>query len=154
MGKRSSFGFTLVELLITISIMGILAGLISGNFFTSLKKGRDARRKADLQNIQKALEAYYEDEKAYPTSIPSASNPFCETGTCDAGEKIYMQQIPKDPAGYQYYYTIGSDTSTYQLYSCIENDLDQGAGVNQAGYNNNCGSCPCKFGVSSSNATP
>ena len=42
-------GFTLIELLIVIMILGVLAALITGNFFTSLKKGRDAKRKADLR---------------------------------------------------------------------------------------------------------
>ena len=49
-------GFTLIELLLVIIILGILAALISGNLINSLVKGRDARRKSDLQNIQKAVE--------------------------------------------------------------------------------------------------
>ncbi|PIP15252.1 hypothetical protein COX47_00635, partial [Candidatus Roizmanbacteria bacterium CG23_combo_of_CG06-09_8_20_14_all_35_49] len=54
--------FTLIELLLVIIILGVLATLIIGNFFTSLKKGRDARRKGDLEQIQRALEMYYEDK--------------------------------------------------------------------------------------------
>jgi len=61
-------GFTLIELLLVIIILGFLTSLIAGNFFTSLKKGRDARRKGDLEQIQRALEMYYEDNRAYPNS--------------------------------------------------------------------------------------
>ena len=51
-------GFTLIELLLVIIILGVLSALITGNFFTSLKKGRDAKRKADLEQTQRALEMY------------------------------------------------------------------------------------------------
>jgi len=142
--------FTLLELLIAIVILGVLAALISGNFITSLKKGRDAKRKADLSNIQKALEMYYEDKKSYPDSIifgSSLSDP-------DSG-KIYIQIIPKDPISTNTYVYQSNNTS-YQLYSCIENNLDQGPGVKQDGYTGtNCGGCGlCKYGVSSSNTSP
>ena len=66
--------FTLIELLIVIIILGVLAALITGNFFTSLKKGRDAKRKADLEQVSRALEMYYEDKKAYPDSLTFGSS--------------------------------------------------------------------------------
>ncbi len=151
-------GFTLIELLVTISILGVLAALIAGNFITSLKKGRDARRKTDLEQIQKAVEMYYEDKKAYPTFTFPFGSKLCETVNCVSGEKVYMQKVSNDPiSGNTYVYQ--SSGTDYQLYSCIENSLDQGPGVNQSpGYSGkNCGSgvCnPCKYGISSPNTTP
>src|SRR3990167_1589898 len=135
MNRNHSYqkGFTLLELLIVIIILGVLATLISGNFLNSLKKGRDTRRKADLQNMQKALELYYEDKKAYPlTNQIVFGNPFCETNPASScgTEKIYMQQLPTEStAGCTYAYQ--SDGTAYQLYSMIENDDDQGQGVIQ-----------------------
>jgi len=158
MNKKNLFGFTLIELLIVIIILGVLAALISGNFITSLKKGRDARRKADLEQIQRALEMYYEDKRAYPTQAADPGFPFagkfCETGSCVSTEKIYMQKVPNDPIN-SYSYQYQSDGSYYRLFSCIENNLDQGPGVNKNGYaGTNCGNCGlCKYGVSSSNST-
>jgi type II secretion system protein G len=146
--------FTLIEILIVIVILGILTSLISGNFISSLKKGRDARRKSDLKQIQNALEMYYEDKKTYPTSI-SFGNKLCETTSCVSGEKIYMQKVPNDPnSNFTYYYQ--SDGTYYRLYSCIENNLDQGSGVNQSGYSGtNCGGCGvCKFEITSPNVQP
>jgi len=75
-------GFTLIELLVVIIVLGVLAALISGNFFTSLKKGRDAKRKADLEQIQRALEMYYEDKKAYPTFTFPFGGKLCENYPC------------------------------------------------------------------------
>jgi len=150
--------FTLIELLIAIVILGVLSALISGNFITSLKKGRDARRKADLQQIQQAVEMYYEDKRAYPTAAAQAGFPFgtkfCETSSCSPSEKIYMQKVPNDPIG-SHSYQYQSDGTYYRLFSCIENNLDQGPGVKQSGYTGtSCGNCGlCKYGVSSSNTT-
>jgi len=150
--------FTLLELMIAIVILGVLSALISGNFFTSLKKSKDARRKADLEQIQRALEMYYEDKRAYPTQAAASGFPFggkfCETPTCSSNEKIYMQKVPNDPVS-SYSYQYQSDGTYYRLFSCIENTLDQGPGVKQTGYaGTNCGSCNvCKYGISSSNTT-
>jgi type II secretion system protein G len=150
--------FTLLELMIAIVILGVLSALISGNFFTSLKKSKDARRKADLEQIQQALEMYYEDKRAYPTQAADSGFPFgdkfCETPTCSSNEKIYMQKVPNDPVS-SYSYQYQSDGTYYRLFSCIENNLDQGPGVKQTGYTGtNCGSCGvCKYGISSSNTS-
>ena len=90
-------GFTLIELLIIIIILGFLTALISGNYITSLQKGRDAKRKNDLAQIQRALETYYEDNKAYPTGAPPFGSRFCSTPSCLAGDKTYMVRTPGRP---------------------------------------------------------
>lgn len=65
MNKR---GFTLVELLVVIGIIGILAVFAVVQFGNSRSKVRDAKRKSDLTLIQKALEVYYTDNEAYPST--------------------------------------------------------------------------------------
>lgn|SRR3989344_187327 len=154
-----SKGFTLLELLIVIAIIGILAVLGFSNYLNALKSGKDARRKADLQTIQKALETYYQDNQNFPlpdsNKIPTdaGSGSFCHQDGCDV--ETYLEKLPKDPSGGDYIYV--SDQSSYQLYSCIENPNDNGPGVNQTGYGQSCGggSCdPCKFGISSTNTIP
>lgn len=155
--KKNRYGFTLLELMIVIIILGVLATLISGNFVTSLKKGRDARRKTDLQQIQRALEMYYEDNRQYPAQIDLTSGgKFCHPSGCDT--KVYMQKVPVDTKCTYYYEHYNSQSANgegYELYSILENDLDQGSGVNQSGYSGdgiNCGTgCTCKFKIGSSN---
>lgn len=112
----SKKGFTLIELLIIIIILGVLAALISGNFITSLKKGRDSRRITDLEQIQKSLEMYYEDQKAYPNTLT-----FDGQLVDAVSGKIYMAKVPNDPISgknYEYKLTSGS----YRLYACMENN--------------------------------
>ncbi len=151
MNPRSKNGFTFIELMLVIIIMGILAALISGNFITSLKKGRDSRRKTDLSHIASALELYYSDKQAYPTPPLPYTNQLCETNPC-ATSRVYMEKVPADQNG-GFSYDYESDGTYYKIYSCLENDLDQGPGVDQAGYaGTDCGSCGlCKYKLTSSN---
>jgi len=152
----SKKGFTLIELLIVLSIIGILAALGFSSYVNSVKAGRDARRKTDLQTIQKGLETYYQDVGSYP--IGSIPNPFCHPSGCASAQ--YLPLLPSDPSNIPYVYD-SSDGSYYKLYSCIENPNDNGPGVNQDGYGLDCsgggggGRCnPCRFGISSTNTTP
>ena len=154
-------GFTLIELLLVIIILGVLTAMITGNFFTSLKKGRDAKRKADLEQIQRALEMYYEDKRVYPDSL-SFGNSLCETTSCLSGEKIYMQKLPNDPiSGKNYEYIQPSGTGDdYKLFACLENNLQVLPYVS-SGYTMSCSTTcngapgiPCVLGISSSNIVP
>lgn len=151
---KSTKSFTLIELMIVIALMGALTGLIIGNFTASLKRGRDAKRKGDLQSIRNAIESYYEDKKSYPTTIVFGGK-LCETAPCLSSEKVYMYKVPADPTS-AYSYVYQTDVTGYfKLYSCIENTQDQGEGVLQSGYGATCGSCgACKFGIASTNMTP
>lgn len=61
-------GFTLLELLVVIAIIGILSAVGLGSYMNSRKKGADARRRADLKEIQNAMEQAYAIDGAYPTT--------------------------------------------------------------------------------------
>ncbi|EKE15060.1 MAG: hypothetical protein ACD_12C00171G0007 [uncultured bacterium] len=158
-------GFTLIELLIVIIILGVLAALITGNFFTSLKKGRDAKRKADLEQIKQALEMYYEDKRTYPTFTFPFGSKLCENVGCGASEKVYMQKVPDDPVSGKDYQYLSSDGTDYKLFACLENNLQMLPYIS-SGYiapMTSCGPCQdstgapvtnCIWGISSSNISP
>ena len=120
-------GFTLLELLIVIVIIGILALLIIPNISSAPKKARDTQRKTDLKAASKALEEYFVSNQAYPiqasaTSITTALAPL-STGTAPP-----LKNIPADPKNvspYTYLYT-STDGQTYTLTACLENGGDNG----------------------------
>lgn len=158
--------FTLIELMLAMVILSILSILLIGNFNTTMKRGRDASRKNDLSQLQKALEVYYEDNRGYPT-FDIVSNPIkklCATQACTTGETVYMVKVPSDPStSYMYKYVPeptpvgGGVSSYYHLYSYLENDLDRSNGVNIKGYTSGvkcdvADTAVCKYYVGSTNA--
>lgn len=99
-------GFTLIELLVVIAIIGLLATLSVISFSTSSAKARDVKRKNDLKSIQKALELYYNDHNAYPSSggawrsVTSGYGSYPTTGTGAYIPNLsptYMPALPTDP---------------------------------------------------------
>lgn len=117
MQKTYQRGFTLIELLVVIAIIGILASIVLASLDSARKKGRDARRIADLKQIQLALELYYDANGAYPVAISSAN--LVTPG--------YISVIPTDPSGGSAYSYVplaasGSTTvcSSYHLGADLE----------------------------------
>lgn len=65
--KNKQAGFTIVELLIVIIIIGILAGIVIVTFSNFQARARDAERQTDLKAVRQALELYYVQHSTYPT---------------------------------------------------------------------------------------
>jgi len=106
-------GFTLFELLVTISIIGILIAVSSVSFSAAQKKARDARRLEDMSAVSKAAETYY----SLSTYVyPSNTNPWV-AGT---GETI-LAVFPRDPKGTGWTgYVYGGGTTFYAC-AAVEN---------------------------------
>jgi prepilin-type N-terminal cleavage/methylation domain-containing protein len=101
-------GFTLVEMIVVITIIGILASVLFASFSQSRKISRDKIRKADLKQLQLAIELYKSQNGRYPSAGcaatwagpgPQASNPWitpCEDYIVGLVPD-YMPALPKDP---------------------------------------------------------
>lgn len=80
---KKTRGFTLLEILVVISIIGILIAIGSAAFTTAQKKGRDARRRADMKAYQSTFEQYFSENNAY--------------SSCVAMEAGFVGGAPEDP---------------------------------------------------------
>ncbi|MDO8592519.1 MAG: type II secretion system protein [bacterium] len=87
MKKNNRLGFTLIELLVVISIIGFLTTAAVVMLDSARKKARDAKRIVDIKQVQKALDLYYDQNNAYPTSGGcNANSP--NTGWCNSIESM------------------------------------------------------------------
>ncbi len=164
-------GFTLMELLIVMILLGILVAMGLSSFRTSQTKSRDSRRKSELRQISLALEAYFNDKGRYPNDDAGGKikgcypddNTVCAWGSefKDKNSTIYMVTIPADPSSVLTYYydVLGSSNAQYQLYARLENTLDSDV---QKDANNQpqvysgvqCGAKTCNYGIASTNTSP
>jgi prepilin-type N-terminal cleavage/methylation domain-containing protein len=133
---KAKLGFTLVELLVVITIIGILAMLTMTGFTSARKSARDVTRKNGLNQYRTAIEGYAGNHSGdYPTvSGRSDSNPMpggCPFDSASAsatiiGANLYLPTVINaplqsgSPSTYYYGYTYDSTTKTYVLYASLE----------------------------------
>jgi prepilin-type N-terminal cleavage/methylation domain-containing protein len=122
----SKRGFTLIELLVVIAIIGLLSSVVLASLNTARAKARDARRLSDLQEVQKALELYYDKHLSYPPATDynrlscgsGGANDFA-TALAPLVSDKFIPSIPKDPINTKtgsprFCYEYISDTSAVE----------------------------------------
>jgi len=122
-GKK---GFTLIEMLIVVAIIGILAGAVLVGLGPVQKGGRDARRLSDLRQVQNGLELYFNKNGTYPAS--GASLLLSEVAATIQGAT--GGQIPVDPRNvspFLYYYSQLNSGSSYILGAALEDVSNKSA---------------------------
>lgn len=111
-------GFTLVELMVTIFIVGLLATIVVINVLPSQEKAMVQKTKADIAILSQAMETYRLDNLAYPDAgqglTALASPPVTAPGARTEG---YIKKLPNDPWGRPYQYTVPGRAGAFDIYS-------------------------------------
>lgn len=120
-------GFTIVELLIVIVVIGILAALVISTYTSAQSRARDNVRRADIQSLAKAIELFYAEKGHYPMSGGWCTQIAHPTYTQAFKNEIspYMSKIPGDPQfkdTYQDYFYRNVNDQSYYLYAELEGE--------------------------------
>ena len=122
-------GFTLIEMLIVVAVIGILAGTVLVSFGPVQRQARDARRLADLKQAQNVLGLYYNKCGYYPGAAQAgqtcaafaAAADWTAMSTALTGSALGPTKIPNDPSGGKSYaYGVKADGSEYVLRATLE----------------------------------
>lgn len=136
-------GFSLIELLVVITIIAALVAVALPNFLGARQRARDAKRKAELRELKNALRLYYNDFNSYPGGTGAVINGCGATGTdgCpvagpfqagpQGGETIYMKGLPSE-YDYNRHPLYPTDTDNFLLKVTLDNASDGDIGNSQA----------------------
>jgi len=114
--KKIRNSFTLVEILVVVTIISLLASIAAVSYSRFVKQSRDARRKTDIEQIRAAVEMYRNFNGVYPTTGMT----FGSGQIQDSSGTKYMGKIPNDPMPTPYTYYYVSTSQDYTLCSYIE----------------------------------
>lgn len=117
-GRCAEDGFTLVELMVVLVILGLLATIVIINVVPALDTATETKAKADIAMIDQGVERYYLDNRRYPTTQEGL-----------AVLQPYLRRIPNDPWNRPYGYTVpGANGRPYQIISLGSDGRPGGSG--------------------------
>ena len=117
--RRSEAGFTLVEILVVITIIGLIMSLVGPRVLSYLSDSKVKTARIQIQGFSSAIDLYYLDNGRYPTSTEGlgalAQRP--DGATTWNGPYLNGNVVPKDPWGRPYVYKVPGQHSAYEIVS-------------------------------------
>jgi general secretion pathway protein G len=111
-------GFTLIEIMVVVVILGILAALIAPNVINRIDDAQSAKVRQDIRAIESALKLYRLDNFRYPTSdqgLQALVTPPSDSRKGSAGS--YLDRVPKDPWDRPYVYENPGKQGEFDIYT-------------------------------------
>jgi general secretion pathway protein G len=143
LAHRRAGGFTLIEIMVVVIIIGLLAAVIVPQIMSRVDEARVTKAKQDIQSLETALTMFRLDNSKYPTTeqgLPALVAQPTDPSIRHWRPGGYLQRISKDPWGNDYQYAYpGSHGTEYDLYSLGADGAPGGEGINAAIGNWNIG---------------
>ena len=131
--NRSQLGFTLIEVMVVIAIIGIMATLIVPQIMSKPNEARVIAAKQDISSIVQALKLYRLDNSRYPTTEQGLSalvaKPTSEPIPQNWKPNGYVDRLPKDPWGFAYQYSNPGTRAEIDVFSLGADNKPGGTGV-------------------------
>jgi general secretion pathway protein G len=126
--RHAGKGFTLVELLVVLVILGLLAALVTPKIFPKLGKGKQAAAKAQIGLLEQTLDQFRLDCGRYPTTQEGMGALMINPGIENWDGPYLKKDVPHDPWGKPYNYTSPGTHGEYDLYSYARDGNPGGEG--------------------------
>jgi len=128
--RRSQAGFTLLELLVVIVIIGLLAAYVGPKYFAQLGKSEVTIAKAQIESLEKSLDTYRLDVGRYPTTEEGLGALMAAPATATAkwNGPYLKKAIPPDPWGHAYIYRAPGSKAEYEIVSTGKDGQPGGTG--------------------------
>ena len=129
--KHTKRGFTLIELVVVLTILAMLAALVVPRLFKNVDKSRVATAKAQISAFETAVAAYRLDVGAFPTTAQGLEALRTKPAGVEHWDGPYLpKEIPLDPWGHSYAYKSPSEHGDYQIVSWGADGREGGDGFN------------------------
>ena len=135
--------FELLIVIVVLSILGMSSYFVVGS---KIARGRDARRKSDLDRMKIAMYDYMFDNECFPEQLPDCGQPF------EGGGNIYLPSMPCDMQGNPYVYVRQNNDCPiwFRIFTRLE--IEDDSSIETSGCNWGCGpECAYNYGVTSTN---
>lgn len=129
--RTGKYGFTLLELLIVMVIIGLLASYVGPKYFAQLGKSERTVAKAQIEALEKALDTYRLDVGRYPSSEEGLNALARKPGSVTGWNGPYLKKdVPMDPWGHPYQFRSPGANAEIELTSYGKDGQPGGAGEN------------------------
>lgn len=132
MRRARQQGFSLVELIVVVIIIGLLAAIVAPQVIGRVDDAQIEKARADIRNIDSAMKFYRLDNFAYPTSeqgIEALVNKPNDPSVRNWKEGGYLDRLPKDPWGNPYLYLNPGNNAEIDIYTLGRDGRPGGEGV-------------------------
>ncbi|MCJ7681326.1 MAG: type II secretion system major pseudopilin GspG [Candidatus Aminicenantes bacterium] len=130
--KKKEKGFTLIEMLIVMVILGLLAALVGPRMFGKVGKSRQNAAKAQISLFETALDTYRLDTSKYPTTDQGLQALRTKPGSVERWDGPYLpKNVPLDPWGHAYEYRSPGEHGDYDIISLGADGTAGGEGENE-----------------------
>ena len=128
-GHNRNYGFTLLELLVVLVIIGLLAGYVGPKYFSQIGKSEVKTARAQIDALEKSLDQYRVDVGHYPSTEQGLAALNSKPADEARWDGPYLKKaVPNDPWGKPYQYRVPGEHSEVDLFSFGSDGVPGGTG--------------------------
>ena len=129
--RAAEQGFTLLEIMVVVVIIGLLAAIVVPNFVGNIDKAAVSRAKQDIRGIETALNLYRLDNFRYPSTADGLQALVTNPGEAAAPNwKAQLRKLPLDPWNHPYQYAYPGQHGEFDVFTYGADGQEGGEGIN------------------------